>query len=163
MSDTLPRRAGKEELAATQSLFFDAVVGAGEGEELPQASEEATVAVRRFPEHGHIRPKNFWTLKVGFVEKQEKLFEPFAGHAVRDKLKVLLVDQLSLEDVTPEEIGDDMELFGEGLGLDSLDAVEIVVMLQRNFGMEVKDMEKSREVFKTIGTLADYVYEKTEA
>lgn len=91
------------------------------------------------------------------MDKETKL----AG--IREKLKVLLVDQLSLEDITPEEIGDDSELFGEGLGLDSLDAVEIVVMLQRNFGMEVKDMEKSREVFRTIGTLADYVYEKTEA
>lgn len=91
------------------------------------------------------------------MDKETKLAE------IREKLKVLLVDQLSLEDITPEEIGDDSELFGDGLGLDSLDAVEIVVMLQRNFGMEVKDMEKSREVFKTIGTLAEYVYEKTKA
>ncbi len=91
------------------------------------------------------------------MDKETKLAE------IREKLKVLLVDQLSLEDITPEEIEDDAELFGEGLGLDSLDAVEIVVMLQRNFGMEVKDMEKSREVFRTIATLADYVYEKTEA
>ncbi|RKX47516.1 MAG: acyl carrier protein [Verrucomicrobia bacterium] len=91
------------------------------------------------------------------MDKETKLAE------IREKLKVLLVDQLSLEDVTPDEIEDDAELFGEGLGLDSLDAVEIVVMLQRNFGMEVKDMEKSREVFRTIGTLAEYVYEKTDA
>lgn len=90
------------------------------------------------------------------MDKDAKLVE------IREKLKVLLVDQLALEDVTPEEIEDDSELFGEGLGLDSLDAVEIVVMLQRNFSMEVKDMEKNREVFRTISTLADYVYEKTE-
>ena len=90
------------------------------------------------------------------MDKETKLAE------IREKLKVLLVDQLSLEDITPDEIEDDAELFGEGLGLDSLDAVEIVVMLQRNFGMEVKDMEKSREVFRTISTLADYVYEKSE-
>ncbi len=90
------------------------------------------------------------------MDKETKLAE------IREKLKVLLVDQLSLDDVEPEEIEDDAELFGEGLGLDSLDAVEIVVMLQRNFGMEVKDMEKSREVFRTIATLADYVYEKSE-
>ncbi len=90
------------------------------------------------------------------MDKETKLAE------IREKLKVLLVDQLSLDDVEPDEIEDDAELFGEGLGLDSLDAVEIVVMLQRNFGMEVKDMEKSREVFRTISTLADYVYEKSE-
>ena len=91
------------------------------------------------------------------MDKEAKLAE------IREKLKVLLVDQLSLDDVSPDEIEDDNELFGEGLGLDSLDAVEIVVMLQRNFNLEVKDMEKNREIFRTISTLADYVYEKTEA
>ena len=81
---------------------------------------------------------------------------------IRQKLKMHLVEQLSLEDITPEEITDDMQLFGEGLGLDSLDAVEIVVLLQRNFNLEVKDMEQSREVFTSVNTLAEYVYEKTK-
>jgi len=81
---------------------------------------------------------------------------------IRKKLKVLLVENLSLEDVAPEEIKDDEILFGEGLGLDSLDAVEIVVLLQRNFGLEVKDMEKGREIFYSIDTLARYVYENTK-
>ena len=80
---------------------------------------------------------------------------------IKAKLKRLLIEQLSLEDVSPEDITDDGELFGDGLGLDSLDAVEIVVLLQRNFGLEVKDMEQSREVFRTVNTLADYVYSKT--
>ena len=77
---------------------------------------------------------------------------------IKERLKVLLVEQLSLEDITPEEIEDDMQLFGEGLGLDSLDAVEIVVLLQRNFDLEVKDLEKSREVFTSVNTLAEYIY-----
>ena len=81
---------------------------------------------------------------------------------IRKKLKVLLVENLSLEDVAPEGIKDDEILFGEGLGLDSLDAVEIVVLLQRNFGLEVKDMEKGREIFYSIDTLARYVYENTK-
>lgn len=81
---------------------------------------------------------------------------------IRKKLKELLVENLSLEDVAPEEIKDDEILFGEGLGLDSLDAVEIVVLLQRNFGLEVKDMEKGREIFYSIDTLARYVYENTK-
>lgn len=81
---------------------------------------------------------------------------------IREKLKELLVENLSLEDVAPEEIKDDEILFGEGLGLDSLDAVEIVVLLQRNFGLEVKDMEKGREIFYSIDTLARYVYENTK-
>ena len=79
--------------------------------------------------------------------------------AIKSKLKELLVIDLSLEDITPDEIKDDEALFGEGLGLDSLDAVEIVVILQRNFSMEVKDMENRKDVFYSIDTLAKYVYE----
>ncbi len=78
---------------------------------------------------------------------------------VREKLKKLLVSQLSLEDVKPEEIKDDEVLFGEGLGLDSLDAVEIVVLLQRNFGLDVKDMDQGKKIFYSVDTLARYIYE----
>jgi acyl carrier protein len=78
---------------------------------------------------------------------------------LKQNLKEMLVRDLSLEDIKPEEIKDDAMLFGEGLGLDSLDAVEIVVLLQRNFGLEIKDMEKGREIFYSIDTLAKYVYE----
>ena len=77
------------------------------------------------------------------------------------KLKELLVSNLSLEGKKPEDIRDDDPLFGEGLGLDSLDAVEIVVILQRHFGLEVKDMEKGREIFRTVNTLAQYIYDNT--
>jgi acyl carrier protein len=79
--------------------------------------------------------------------------------AIRKSLKETLVKDLSLEDINPEDIKDDEVLFGEGLGLDSLDAVEIVVLLQRNYGIEIKDMEKGKEVFYSIDTLAKYVYE----
>jgi len=81
---------------------------------------------------------------------------------IREKLKELLVSNLSLEDVDPSDIKDDEPLFNEGLGLDSLDAVEIVVILQRNFGLEVKDMEMGRKIFQSINTLADYVYENRD-
>lgn len=81
---------------------------------------------------------------------------------IRKKLKGLLVSELSLEDVNPDEIADDEVLFGEGLGLDSLDAVEIVVILQRHFGLEVKDMEQGREIFYSIDTLSRYIYENTK-
>ena len=77
---------------------------------------------------------------------------------IREKLKKLLVSQLSLEDVKPEEIKDDEVLFGEGLGLDSLDAVEIVVLLQRNFGLDVKDMNQGKKIFYSVDTLARYIY-----
>lgn len=78
---------------------------------------------------------------------------------IRKDLKEILVKELSLEDVMPENIKDDEVLFGEGLGLDSLDAVEIVVLLQRNFGIEVSDMAKGKEIFYSIDTLARYICE----
>ncbi|MFO7667056.1 MAG: phosphopantetheine-binding protein [Desulfobacterales bacterium] len=77
---------------------------------------------------------------------------------IRKLLKELLVENLSLEDIRPEDIKDDEILFGDGLGLDSLDAVEIVVLLQRNFGLEVKDMKQGREIFYSVDTLARYIY-----
>ena len=77
---------------------------------------------------------------------------------LRQELKKLLVENLSIEDATPADIGDDMPLFGDGgLGLDSLDGVEIVVMLQRHYGLDVKDMQKGREIFQSVNTLAQYV------
>ena len=82
---------------------------------------------------------------------------------LRKELKELLVESLSLDDIRPEEIGDDDPLFDEeGVGLDSLDGVEVVVMLQRNYGLDVKDMQKGREIFQSISTLADYVMKNAD-
>ena len=82
---------------------------------------------------------------------------------VRTRLKELLVSHLGLEDIQPADIGDDEPLFGEGLGLDSLDAVEIVVILQRNFGVNLKETDKGADLFRTINTLAAYVVENSSA
>ena len=78
---------------------------------------------------------------------------------IRSELKELLVVNLALDDITPEEIEDDGVLFGEGLGLDSLDAVEIVVLIQRNYGLEIIDEEQAREIFESVNTLAGWVHE----
>ena len=79
------------------------------------------------------------------------------------ELKELIIRDLKLVDITPEDIKDEDPLFGEGLGLDSLDAVELVVILQKNYKIETKDMEESKEIFTSIKTLADYVRLKTGA
>ncbi len=86
--------------------------------------------------------------------------EDLAG--IRKKVKELLVSNLAfLDELNPAEIKDDEILFGEGLGLDSLDAVEIVVLLQRHFNLQVKDMKEGREIFQSIDTLSRYIYDNT--
>jgi acyl carrier protein len=80
---------------------------------------------------------------------------------VRAKLKELLVSHLALEDIKPEEIGDDEPIFGEGLGLDSLDGVEIVVLLQRSFGVKIQETEKGNDLFRSINTLSSYIVENS--
>ncbi len=77
--------------------------------------------------------------------------------SLENELKSMLVSELKLDDIEPDEIEDDDALFGDGLGLDSLDAVELVVLLQKHHGVEIKDMEEGREAFASIRSLADYI------
>lgn len=88
-------------------------------------------------------------------------YQPEKLAGIKEKLKELLVSELSLQDVNPKDIKDDEVLFVEGLGLDSLDAVEIVVLLQRSFGIEIKDMKEGVEVFRSMDTLAKYIYDNS--
>jgi acyl carrier protein len=76
---------------------------------------------------------------------------------LKRKLKELLIERLKFEDMTPEDIGDDDPLFAGGLGLDSIDALEIVVMLETEFGIKVKNESAARDYFKSVATLADFV------
>ena len=75
----------------------------------------------------------------------------------KEKLKIALIEELKLEDVTVEDIDDDAPLFGEGLGLDSLDAIELVVLVQRNFNLPMQDQEEAREAFASVNALAAYI------
>ncbi|MDR2137966.1 MAG: phosphopantetheine-binding protein [Tannerella sp.] len=73
------------------------------------------------------------------------------------ELKQELIKVLNLEGITPEDIADDSELFGEGLGLDSIDALELIVLLEKNYGIKLKDPAQGKEIFKSIRTMAEYV------
>ena len=75
----------------------------------------------------------------------------------RTQLKAKLIEWLSLEGKTPDDIIDDQPLFKDGLGLDSLDAVEIVIALKREYGIPQSAVENKREIFATFATLADFV------
>jgi len=80
---------------------------------------------------------------------------------LKHQLKELLIERLKFEDMTPDDIGDDEPLFDGGLGLDSIDALEIVVMLESEFGLKIKNEASARESFRSIATLAKMVSEMT--
>jgi len=73
------------------------------------------------------------------------------------ELKSEIITVLNLEGVKPEDIADDGELFGEGLGLDSIDALELIVLLEKNYGIKLKDPAQGKEIFKTVRTMAAYI------
>lgn len=78
-------------------------------------------------------------------------------------LKTLIVRTLRIEDVQPEDIVDSDPLFGEGLGLDSIDALELVVAIEREYAVEIPDAEVGRRAFASVLALAEFILEKTAA
>ncbi|MDR1947274.1 MAG: phosphopantetheine-binding protein [Desulfovibrio sp.] len=76
---------------------------------------------------------------------------------IKETLKKALIKELKLEDVNPQDIEDDAPLFGEGLGLDSLDAIELVVLVQRHFGLSMQDQEEARLAFASVNALSAYI------
>jgi acyl carrier protein len=78
---------------------------------------------------------------------------------IKRRLKEIIIKELRLQDLKADDIGDDTPLFGEegGLGLDSLDAVELVVLIQKHFGVQIADMQEGRKAFASINGLAAYI------
>lgn len=84
------------------------------------------------------------------------------SQSLEDQLKHLIVDALALEDVEPGEIQTEDPLFVEGLGLDSIDALELALAIQEKFGVATSpDDERNREIFYSVKTLADFVRAQT--
>jgi len=72
-------------------------------------------------------------------------------------LKSQIIENLRLKNQTPETIGDDQPLFGEGLGLDSIDVLELIVLLQQNYHVKVDNPEDGPKIFKTVSSIADFI------
>ena len=73
-------------------------------------------------------------------------------------LKAQIIEQLNLQEVAPESIGDDQPLFSEeGLGLDSIDALELIVLLQQHYNIRIANPEEGPKIFQSVRTMAEYI------
>lgn len=76
---------------------------------------------------------------------------------LREKLKEELIEQLNLEDITPADIDSSAPLFGEGLGLDSIDALEIIVLLEKEYGIKINNPADGKDAMQSIDSLAAFI------
>jgi len=76
---------------------------------------------------------------------------------LKQKLKLQIIEALNLDEMSPDEIADDQPLFGEGLGLDSIDALELIVMLEKNYGIRIKDPAAGKQVFASVNAMTEFV------
>jgi acyl carrier protein len=80
------------------------------------------------------------------------------SEALHGDLKRLIVDALMLEDIRPEDINSEAPLFGDGLGLDSIDALELAIAIDRRFGVKIEaEDERNREIFRNVASLARHI------
>ena len=78
------------------------------------------------------------------------------------RLKQIIVQTLRLEDITPEQIKDDEQLIGSGLSLDSIDALELVVQMEKEFGIKISSSEESKKALASVASLAAFVRERAD-
>ena len=77
---------------------------------------------------------------------------------LKEELKEKIIEALNLEDIAITDLEDDAPLFGEdGLGLDSIDALELIVLLENNYGIKISDPKEGKNIFKSVNVMADYV------
>jgi len=77
--------------------------------------------------------------------------------ALKQELKGKIIEVLNLEDIAVADINDDDALFGDGLGLDSIDALELIVMLDKDYGIKLTDPKEGKNIFRSIDTMAEYI------
>ncbi len=80
-----------------------------------------------------------------------------------ERLKDQIIEQLNLEDVSKEDIGTEDPLFDEGLGLDSIDALELIVLIEKEYGIKIQDPEKGKEILHSVRTMADFIEKNQKA
>ncbi len=78
---------------------------------------------------------------------------------LKKELKEKIIENLNLEDIEVADIADDDMLFGDGLGLDSIDALELIVMLDKDYGIKLTDPKQGKSIFQSINTMAQYITE----
>ena len=77
--------------------------------------------------------------------------------ALKQELKAKIIEVLNLEDINVADVNDDDALFGDGLGLDSIDALELIVMLDKDYGIKLVDPKEGKNIFQSIETMAAYI------
>ena len=76
---------------------------------------------------------------------------------LKEEFKIKLIEALNLEDITPDDIESSAPLFGDGLGLDSIDALEVILILEKSYGIRLENPAAAKEIFFSIDTLSEYI------
>jgi len=78
-------------------------------------------------------------------------------------LKAQIIEQLNLEDMSPSDIDADDQLFGDGLGLDSIDALELIVLLEKHYGIKIEDPKEGQKIFLSVRSIAEFITDYKKA